>query len=398
MTVGDEKLKAAIDEALAPLIADHRRYVAFSDPDGIPVARTDLHYVYDQYNTERIDLTGTMIPVGHNHPFVTEAIKEHLRYYLRTGVVGEQVLRWPVEYAANLVKTFLDDPEDDEPRHQVLYTEGERDALLTAIQLAHQLRDGGIAAVDTRRYDWASAVMHGTITLLPPGEFWLHDFRWEDKSCLVLSLAGEDGTLLDKRWVQEVADHAARNGLILVVDETLTGFGRLGTMWGHQAYSITPDLVVVGGPFGGSLPLGAVIAEAETFSKLDVDHSPQAGSPVACAAGAGVLRAINPGVLEHVKDAGADFGEALRQLAGQFPEFLSAARGRGLWWVLEFHNPALTARFVAEARQHGLLMRQPEGTAVVVLTPPLIMSDIELRRCVDLMSETLLDWVEAPER
>jgi len=393
MSTPDETIRKAIDEVVGPLIADHRTYLADVNSPLLAVSRTELHYVFDQYHNQLLDFSADMMPVGHRHPFVHDAIKEHMEYYMRTAPVGDHVLRWPVEYARALVETFTE--EDVEPKHKVLFTEGEREALVTAVNIARE-KSGRtrIALVDTDQHNWYSGINHVDMRLLPLDEFWLKDFRWEDLGALVMALVTVDGSVLEPRWVQSVVDQAKRHGVPVIIDESRTGFGRLGTMWGQQAVNVDADITVLGGPVGG----GAVVTTSENFqaSFNIVDVSPQAGSPVACAAGAGVLRAVNPGVLEHVKEAAGVFEDALQELVGQFPEYVVATHGSGLLRTVEFQTDVLAREFEIGVRQHGLLVATPIGSSLI-LTPTLICSEQELKRGVDLMADTLLDWNERDE-
>lgn len=396
----DDTIKKAIDEVVAPLIADHHRYLADVDARRLAVSRTELHYVFDQYHNQLLDFSADMMPVGHRHPFVHDAIKEHMEYYMRTAPVGDHVLRWPVEYARALVETFTE--EDVEPVHQVLFTEGEREALIVAVNIAREKSGRArIALVDTGHHNWYSGINHVNMRLLPLAEFWLKDFRWEDLGALVMSLVTTDGNVLEPRWVQAVVDEAKRRGVPVIIDESRTGFGRLGTMWGQQAANVDADITVLGGPVGGGLALGAVITTGENFQASYqgfniVDVSPQAGSPVACAAGAGVLRAVNPGVLEHVKEAGGVFEDALQELVNQFPEYVVATHGSGLFRTVEFQSDLLAREFEIDVRGHGLLVAAPVGSSLT-LTPTLICSESELKRGVDMMADALLDWHERDE-
>lgn len=392
----DDTIRKAIDEVVAPLIADHQRYLADVDARRLAVSRTELHYVFDQYHNQLLDFSADMMPVGHRHPFVHDAIKEHMEYYMRTAPVGDHVLRWPVEYARALVETFTE--EDVEPVHKVLFTEGEREAVFTAVRLARDLgTKAKIAIVDNAAHDWLT--LHNLIDhqlLLTDGFISMEEFRWEAVTAILISLVGYDGTLLDPRWVQNVVDRAKQAGVTVIIDESRTGFGRLGSMWGQQVYNVDADITILGGPVGGGLALGAVIAPVSVWSGAELDISPQAGSPVACAAGAGVLRAVNPGVLEHVKEAGGVFEDALQELVGQFPEYVVAAHGSGLLRTIEFQTDVLASEFEISARKHGLLVAAPVGSSLV-LTPTLICSEQELKRGVDLMADALLDWHERDE-
>ena len=157
MSTPDEALRKVIDEAVGPLIADHRRYLADVNAPLLAVSKADLHYVFDQYSTQLLDFTAQLAPVGHRHPFVHNAVKEHMEYYMRTAPVGDHVLRWPVEYAKRLADTFAEYTASASPK--VLFTEGEREALLAAIAQAFKARRyHTLAVVDTGVHRWCVGI------------------------------------------------------------------------------------------------------------------------------------------------------------------------------------------------------------------------------------------------
>ncbi|AON96939.1 aminotransferase [Mycobacterium phage Tonenili] len=338
----EDALRKAIDEAIEPLLTDHRKVIAGAVDSPVAVQRADLHYVFDQYNTQLLDFTALQAPIGHSHPWVVKAIREHLNYYVRTGPPASHAARWPVEYARKLLDS-LEHPDVDNLR--VLYTEGESDATSTMV---------------TTFTKWA-----------------------------MVRLVSSRNRLVDPDKVRAEVDRAREQGMTIVANETVTGFGRLGRVWGHQAYGFTPDVVIFGGPAGGGLSLGGLIGPADKLA--DVSTAPMAGAPLACATGAATLDALNSELLEHVREAGAVFGDRLRGVVDRFGDYLEDTAGVGLYHILDFRSPGLAESFGAATRQHGLLTASPVGSTVVV-TPTLIASERELQRGVDLIAKTLEGW------
>jgi 4-aminobutyrate aminotransferase-like enzyme len=220
--------------------------------------------------------------------------------------------------------------------------------------------------------------------------------NWSEYAGLILRMAGPvDGRLVDPtRLLQQVAD-ARANGALIIADETLTGFGRTGMAWGHHRWDFTPDITVIGGAGGGGFPFGAVVAPAEYFTEeLRSNWHPlrQAGNPAICAAGAATLKAIDAPLLTHVQDAYGGFNAGLQELQEQFPQLITGHSGVGLLHFLQFDNPAEAQQFVHACWERGLLLT-PTRSKTIVLTPPLIASELELRRGVDLMASACLEWM-----
>lgn len=350
----DAKIKAAIDETVGPRIADHRRYLVNATSDPFYVERAELLYVWDQYRNQYLDFAAAAHPAGHANPRVRAAVTEQMNYYGPTGGAGEHIARWPTDYAKMLSESF--GRTDDEPL-QVLYCDGPDDAREIALSIG------------------------------------LHHSA--DKYCTFLELVSPRGEPVNPHTAQLEADQIKRSAAPIVIDETMTGFGRLGRMWGQQRYEIDADITVVAGPAGGGLPFGAVVAqgsyfEGETFSS---EHS---GNPIICAAGAATMAEINAGVLEHVDDAAAALHEALEAVVVQFPDVLESTHHAGLLQSLTVRSGKVANRLVRGARDNGLLLRAPSlfTPEVIWLTPPLIISENEARRGVDMIVAATLDLAD----
>lgn len=384
MTKPEEAVRKIIDEqAVQPRLTDQQTYLALTDPRPLPVARADLLYLWDDYRNEHLDWASLHSPLGHAHPLVTRAVAEHARYYGFTAPQGRHALRWPVQYAKNLSCRFSG---DQEPPRQVLYAEGEREAVRLAVDLA------------TRRSARPELAVIGT------GHFWLGqtwnynwdydpaDALWDKLGAVLISPVAADARVIPpgaaRRWILA----ARAEGVPVIYDESVTGFGRLGSMWGQQRTDLTADLTVLGGPAGGGWPLGAVIALPEFFVGVkDADVSGQAGHPVACCAGATTLDVLALGVLEYMEDTVVLLERGLDELLVQFGHHLTGHHGVGLLRGLRFTTPAAAHRFTVDCRRHGLYVAPAVGDTVV-LAPVLITSTHEMTRGVDLIADTLLSW------
>lgn len=382
-TTPDTAIRAVIDEAIAPRLADHQTYVANARPDPLPVARADLLYLWDEYRTEYLDWAALNTPVGHGHPIVVRQVDEHRRYYTSPGRPDEQVLRWPVQYAKDLSAQFTGQGET--PR-RVLFCEGEREAVATAIRLCCGYKGPSSVLVAGDGYDWLDCPR-----LLYPPVYDPIDAEWGGVGALLLNLALPGGGVMRsgaaRRWMLA----ARAKNVPVIVDETVTGFGRLGRMWGQQATDLSADLTVLGGPVGGGYPLGAVVAPPSVFENRVLDVSGQAGNPVACAAGAGVLTALQLGTLEYMAEAEPGLADGLEQLHQQFPQHLVALHGVGYLRGLELPDAATAERLVADARAQGLYLAPPVNNRVA-LAPVLITSSNELSRGLDILASVLMGW------
>ncbi len=197
-------------------------------------------------------------------------------------------------------------------------------------------------------------------------------------------------------FLRELRRLCTAHGIVLVVDEIQTGFGRTGKMFAYEHYGIEPDLVTMAKSIGGGLPLSAVVGKAALMDAPAVGGlgGTYAGNPVACAAAMAVLDVFDD---EHVLDQAMAQAEttraALLALKARHPQ-VGDVRGLGAMQAIEIVQPADRApdsgsaqRIVDLARSRGLLLLK-SGTYknVIRLLPPLTTPPAELQRGLDLLA------------
>lgn len=384
MTGPDESVRKIIEEtSVGPRMADQRDFLAAAAPDPLPVARADLLYLWDDYHTEYLDFECLMNPVGHRHPMVFSAVADHGRYYGLTAPQGDHLLRWPVSYAKSLSDRFSGLAD---VRRKVLFCEGEREALWRALSLArdrHHSR-GRVGVLDTGWHRWLPP--EWTVPVSDPAST-----GWGDLSALLVAGVHRDARPVPglREWM--LAARAAK--VPVVVDESVTGFGRTGVMWAQERTGLTAEVTVLGGPVGGGFPLGAVVALPDFFDGRP-DVSVQSGHPVACCAGSTTLDVISFGVLEYMEGSSKVLTDGLAELREQFGGYVDGHHGDGLLIGLRMSSPELAGRLSVDCRRHGLYLSPPVG-ATVVLAPALVTSTDEMGRAVDLIASTLMSWDES---
>ncbi|WP_434694780.1 aspartate aminotransferase family protein [Pseudomonas sp. Z1-14] len=204
--------------------------------------------------------------------------------------------------------------------------------------------------------------------------------------------------------------------IFLVLDEIITGFGRLGTMFGADYYGISPDIMVLSKQLTSSYqPLAAVVVSSEINDVL-VSQSSKLGSfvhglttsghPVATAVALENIRIIEErNLVSHVKDLSNHFHQRLRSYVNH--PLVGDVRGVGLMGGIElvsnkatkkpFDNTGTLGAFIfKQAHQHGLIIRAIYDT--IAFCPPLISSEQDVDLIFDAFSETLNDaanWANA---
>jgi adenosylmethionine-8-amino-7-oxononanoate aminotransferase len=215
----------------------------------------------------------------------------------------------------------------------------------------------------------------------------------------------------DRYW-PAVADVCRRNGVLLVADEVMTGFGRTGTWFAMERFGVEPDLLVAAkGATSGYWPFGFVAASGDVWETVAkgggfVHGFTYSHQPAAAAVALEVLRILEE---ERLVEASADKGERLLELLrarlGDHPN-VGDIRGRGLLAGVELvldrdtrapfpRSRRLVEAVVRLARERGLLIYSGTGNAngvdgdVVVLGPPFVATDDEMGRIADGLGDAL---------
>jgi acetylornithine/N-succinyldiaminopimelate aminotransferase len=215
----------------------------------------------------------------------------------------------------------------------------------------------------------------------------------DEGTCAVIvePVQGEGGvTPADPEFLTGLRSVCNDADALLIADEVQCGLGRTGTLWAHEGYSLTPDIMTLAKPLAGGLPMGAILLSQEVAEAIEVgDHgSTFAGGPLVCTVARAVLDHINqPQFLAEIRAKGGYLETKLNAIVAQSP-LISSIRGQGLMWGLISTIPA--GEIVAEARNHGLIILVA-GEKVVRLLPPLTVTQAEL----DMLAERLLNTLEA---
>ena len=208
-----------------------------------------------------------------------------------------------------------------------------------------------------------------------------------------------------KGMLRELRIWCDAHGVLLILDEVMTGFGRTGTMFACQQEDVIPDfLCLAKGLTGGYLPLAATLTTERVFDAFlgDVSRAFYYGhsycaNPLGCAAALGSLQVFEE---ERVIESLPEKIEALREsLDRHFPATdrrISGVRQVGLIAGIDLVNPESSQRLGSEvcfaARQYGLLTRPVRDT--LVFMPPLAITPHEIETGVKALSRALTDVLE----
>jgi adenosylmethionine-8-amino-7-oxononanoate aminotransferase len=196
-------------------------------------------------------------------------------------------------------------------------------------------------------------------------------------------------------YLEDVRRLCDRHGALLIFDEVITGFGRLGSWFAADHFGVIPDLTTFAKAItSGYQPLGGVIVGTRVRGALESDPKyllrhgyTYSGHPTACAAGLANLAVMErEGLLDRAVDVGSRLGDGLRALAAD--GVIDHARGDVAVWAagLRADQDAMQVRDTMLAR--GVITRAI-GSDTLTFCPPLVTTDAQLDRIVDTLSSSL---------
>jgi beta-alanine--pyruvate transaminase len=219
---------------------------------------------------------------------------------------------------------------------------------------------------------------------------------------IVEPVAGSTGVLVPPRgYLERLRALCDRSGILLIFDEVITGFGRLGAPFAAQALGVVPDIITCAkGITNGAVPMGAVAVRRGIYDAV-VETAPggielfhgytYSGHPLATAAGLATLDVYRTeGLFDRAKALAPTWEAAIHSLRG-LPHVVDL-RNLGLMAAIELEPRAGAAGargfdLFLDCFQRGVLVRATGD--VVALSPPLIISQQQIEQLVETLAQAL---------
>ena len=219
---------------------------------------------------------------------------------------------------------------------------------------------------------------------------------------LIEPIQGEGGfTPVPIGYLQGLRKICDEHGILLILDEVQSGFGRTGRWAAYEHYDVVPDLSTWAKSMGGGLPIGCVMGKADVMdaARPSTIGGTYGGNPVACAASLATLQMIQD---QNLNDRAVQIGDVVKQrlmvLKHRYPDFVGDVRGFGAMVGVEFvvdgdpHQPATehTSQILKACVARGLLVIGAGiyGNVIRFLAP-LVITDDQLDRGMTILCEEI---------
>lgn len=358
---------------------------------------------------------------GHSHPKVVKAIEEQARKFLH--ICGSDFYYEPMAELLEKLSRLTPGPS---PK-KIFLTNSGTEAVEAALKLArfatqkkhiiaflgafHGRTMGSLSLTASRASHRAhfSPLVPGVHHVPYPSRgidcldylerFILrHEVLPEEVAAVFVEpIQGEGGYIVPPaEFLPSLRELCRRHGILLVLDEIQSGFGRTGKMFACEHWGIEPDILCVAKGIASGMPLGAMIARADISRWTRGTHgSTFGGNPVACAAALATIQLLEEGLVANAAETGSYLKETLSKLTSAHPR-IRDVRGLGLMIGVEFAraddtpDPALRDAVMAKCFEQGLLLLNC-GESVIRFCPPLIVSREDVDIAVEIFDSVLAE-------
>ena len=338
-------------------------------------------YTYDTQGTEYLDLYGghAVISIGHSHPCYVKRITEQaqkLVFYSNSVINSLQqqladklgALSGYDDYALFLINSGA------EANENALKLASFHTGKKKVIAFAHSFHGRTSAAVKVTDNPRIVAPINDTfeVAFLPLNDMARVEQEMAAGDVCAVIIEGIQGVggiqVPDAQFLSDLREACTRHGVVLIVDEVQSGYGRTGKFFAHQHAGIRPDLITMAKGMGNGFPIGGVLISPQFTPVYGMLGTTFGGNHLACAAACTVLDVMRD---EHLVDNAARVGQYLIDRFREIPQ-IKELRGKGLMIGLEFDQPVKELRHKLLFEQH--VFTGASGTNVIRLLPPLSLS------------------------
>ena len=218
----------------------------------------------------------------------------------------------------------------------------------------------------------------------------LRDTIDDDTAFIILEpIQGESGIhVAPHGFLQDVRKLCDDNGILLIFDEIQAGLGRTGRMWASEHWDTAPDILCIAKGIAGGVPMGVTMVRPDILDCISKgEHSSTfGGNPLSCAAGTATLQALTQdGLIDNADKMGKLFREGLERLKEKHT-IIREIRGKGLMIGIELKFEV--KNILMEGIEKNLLLLY-SGRNILRLLPPLVISEEDVTKSLDILDELL---------
>ena len=338
--------------------------------------------------------------VGHCHPKVMAAVRDQIGKLIHIpnnffGINQARLARELVR-AAFPGKIFFCNSGAEANEAAIkfarLFGHGERFEIITTINSFHGRTMGALSATGQEKYQRGFSPLPGGFVSVPFNDIGAIKLAVNERTIAVMiePIQGEGGiNVADLQYMKDLRALCDEKGLLLILDEVQTGFGRTGKMFAYQHYDIEPDVITMAKGLGGGLPIGAMLAAGKHAHLLQpgMHGTTFGGSPLVTKAALGVMEAISKDkMLKNARVMGAYLTAKLNALKTRTP-VIKDVRGIGLMVGVELGIEG--KGIFEECFNNGLIINCTQGKVLRIM-PALNITRKQIDKALDILEKAIL--------
>jgi acetylornithine aminotransferase len=353
-----------------------------SDIEIVKALGSDL---WDKNGKHYLDLYGghAVISIGHTHPHYVSSLTEQLQkigFYSNSIVIDQQK-----QLAAKLgqlsgyadYQLFLcnSGAEANENAFKLASFHNGRKKIIAFSKAFHGRTSLAVASTDNPVI-LAPVNENNNTTFLPLNDIYAFDQAVNNEVCCVIieGIQGVAGIQIpDDTFLQHVAQKCKELGIVLILDEVQSGYGRTGKFFAHQYAEIQPDIITVAKGMGNGFPIAGVLIAPHIQPKKEMLGTTFGGNYLACAAGLSVLEVIEK---ENLMENAQNMGVYLKEQLSKIPN-IKEIRGKGLMVAIELYEPCVLVR-KRLLEEFGIFTGTASNKNVLRILPSLAVTKKEL--------------------
>ncbi len=353
---------------------------------GIALVRGEVAKVWDADGKEYIDCVAGhgVANVGHCNPAVVKAVEDQAGKLITcpasfyNDARAELIQKLVDITPENLNRVFLcnSGTESIEAAIKFARLSTGRKEIITAMRGFHGRTMGALSATHNPKYKKSFEPLIPGFHHVPFNKFEkLQEKAGKDTAAIILEVVQGEGGVHpgDKEYFTRVQKLCQREGILLIIDEVQTGFGRTGKLFAIEHFDIRPDMICLAKGMAGGLPVGAVVCSEEIKLGKAMHGTTFGGTPLVSAAASATIQYILENDLpKQAEEKGRYFKENFRS---DNLDKVREVRQIGLMIGIELKEKVQP--YLAELLKEGVLAL-PAGNTVLRLLPPLIISYDEL--------------------
>ena len=357
--------------------------------------------VWDINGNEYIDCTASygVSVVGHCHPRVVEAVQKqvekliacHASFYndARSELLEKLVGLAP----KGLNKVFLSNSgaESVECAIKLARKASGKTDIIAMVGAFHGKTMGALSATWKKKYRDPFLPLVPGFSHVPPDNIEKVEAAITDKTAAVIvePIRGESGILLNSDdYLPRLRELCDEKGVLLILDEVQTGFGRTGKVFACEHWNVVPDIMCLAKSVAGGLPMGATFAKEDVMSAFQrgEQSSTFSGNPLVCAAASAAIDVlVEERLPERAATLGKYFLDKLQVLAEKH-KVVREVRGLGLMIGMETRFDVYN--ILNGCMEKGVLVLDA-GRNIVRFLPPLVIEKTQIDKVVEVLDGAL---------